>query len=258
MDSPTKQISDLGSRFLRYISGCGMFVVLLCQTVRAVFRKWPKKSILLRQFYVIGNQSFLIVFMTGAFTGMVLALQSYYMLRKVEFTNMIGAIVGVSIVRELGPVLVALMLSGRVGAAIAAELGTMKVTEQIDALRVLSANPVKYLVLPRFLACVLLLPILTLMADCMGIISGYIVSVNFMNISDFYYIQNTHRYLGLWDLMSGLIKSVFFGGIIAITASYKGLNAEAGAEGVGKATTSAVVTSCVLVLAANFLLTLIM
>ena len=258
MDLATRQISNFGTLILQHIRGCGFFVILLWRTIRSIFRKWPGRDVLLRQFYVIGNQSFLIVFATGAFTGMVLAVQSFYMLRKVEFTNMIGAIVSVSIVRELGPVLVALMLSGRVGAAIAAELGTMKVTEQIDALRVLSADPVKYLVLPRFLACILLLPILTLMADCVGIISGYIVGVHFMNIPDFYYIQNTGRYLGLWDMMSGLIKSFFFGGIIAITSSYKGLNADAGAEGVGKSTTSAVVMSCVLVLAANFVLTLIM
>jgi phospholipid/cholesterol/gamma-HCH transport system permease protein len=215
--------------------------------------------VLLDQMHRIGNASVPVVLTTGLFTGMVLAVQTFSQFSRISgMQNMIGAVVLVSMVKELGPVLTGLMLAGRVGAAMAAEIGTMKVTEQIDALKSLATDPVRYLVLPRFLSCVLLMPVLAIMSNFIGIVGGYFVAVRGLSVDEFFYVDNSLAWLKISDVVSGLIKSSCFGALICVVCCYRGFNAGAGAEGVGKATTQAVVTSCILILLADFFLTLAM
>jgi len=203
----------------------------------------------------VGVRSFPVVIITAAFTGMVLALQSFTGFKRFGAETMVGTVVALSMTRELGPVLTGLMVSGRVGSAMAAELGTMRVTEQIDALYTLATNPIKYLIVPRFLASTFMLPILVIFADVIGIVGGYLVSVQILGTNPTLYVRRTWNYLELNDLYSGLIKALFFGMIIAIISCYQGFNAQGGAEGVGKATTRAVVFSSLTILVSNYFIT---
>jgi phospholipid/cholesterol/gamma-HCH transport system permease protein len=213
---------------------------------------------LLYQIYFIGVKSQTVVLVTGAFTGMVLGAQTYFQFHKVKMDTASLAVVSVSLCSELGPVLTALMVAGRVGAAIAAELGTMRVTEQIDALRTLATHPVDYLVVPRLIAAQIALPLLTVEAIGIGICSGYLVCVHLLGIEPTYLWVNMLRYSHDSDLMIGIVKSFIFGGIIALIGCYKGLTCGLGAEGVGQATTEAVVYSSISILISNFFLTLFM
>jgi len=210
---------------------------------------------LLKQIEEVGIKSIPVVLITGAFTGMVLALQSYTGFKRFNAEAFVGTVVALSMTRELGPVLSGLMVSGRVGSAMAAELGTMQVTEQIDALYTLATNPIKYLIVPRFLAAVIIMPILTLFADVVGILGGYLVSVNLLGSNPTIYVRRTFDYLDLEDFYIGLLKAIVFGMIIATIGCYQGFHAEGGAEGVGKATTRAVVMSSLLILIANYFVT---
>lgn len=207
------------------------------------------------QMHKIGVMSFPIVFLIALFTGMVLALQSAYQLTKMNAQMYISSLVALSMLRELGPVLTALVIAGRIGASITAELGTMKVSEQIDALRTLAANPVKYLVVPRFLALCIMLPILTIYADFIGIIGGYTIGVYKLLIGSTIYWKMTFDTLAFKDLFTGLLKSFVFAVIICIVSCYEGFITEGGAEGVGKATTRSVVISFILIIAADCLFT---
>ncbi len=211
---------------------------------------------LLYQIYFIGVKSQSVVLITGAFTGMVLGAQTYFQFHKVKMDTAVLAVVSVSMCSELGPVLTALMVAGRVGAAMAAELGTMRVTEQIDALRTLATHPVDYLVVPRLLAAHIVLPVLAVEAIVMGIGAGYIVGVFLLGIDPVYAWYNMLRYTDVQDLITGLIKAFTYGGIIAIVGCYKGMTCGEGAEGVGRATTEAVVYSSISILITNFFLTL--
>jgi phospholipid/cholesterol/gamma-HCH transport system permease protein len=199
----------------------------------------------------VGIDSFLIVSLVALFTGMILALQTAYQMQKLSSEIYIANLVAVSIVRELGPVLTALIVAGRVGAAITAEIGTMNVTEQVDALKTLASNPIKYLVVPRFLALALMLPVLTVYADLIGVIGGYLICVFKLHIGAAMYIRMSIDALAVKDVVTGLIKTVFFGIIIALVACREGLNVEGGAEGVGKATTVSVVTSFILIIVSD-------
>lgn len=203
----------------------------------------------------IGYFSLPVVALTAFFTGGVLALQIYYGGNEFNSESIVASIVALGITRELGPVLAGLMVAGRVSAAIAAELGTMRVTEQIDALVTLSTNPYKYLVVPRLVAAILTLPALVLIADIIGVMGGYIVGVETLNFNSGAYIQNTTDFLKLDDVTSGLIKSAIFGFIIALMGCFHGFNSRGGAQGVGRATTNAVVTASILILASNYLMT---
>ena len=196
------------------------------------------------------------VLITGAFTGMVLGAQTYFQFHKVKMDTAMLAVVSVSMCSELGPVLTGLMVAGRVGAAIAAELGTMRVTEQIDALRTLATHPVDYLVVPRLLALHLALPLLTVEAIAIGIGAGYLVGVFLLGVDPVYSWYNMLRYTSTGDVIVGLTKAVFFGGMVALVGCYKGLYCGEGAEGVGRATTEAVVYSSIAILISNFFLTL--
>jgi phospholipid/cholesterol/gamma-HCH transport system permease protein len=203
----------------------------------------------------IGYNSLPVVGLTAFFTGGALALQIYLGSSRFNAEALVASIVALGITRELGPVLAGLMVAGRVGASIAAELGTMRVTEQIDALVTLSTNPYKYLVGPRVIASTLCLPLLVAIADTIGIFGGYIVGTRSLDFNGYAYIKNTTDFLELDDVTSGLIKAAVFGFIIAIMGCYHGFNSKGGAQGVGRATTNAVVSSAILILAANFVLT---
>ena len=185
---------------------------------------------------------------------MVLAVQSYSQFANLGLATRLGSIINVSVVRELGPVLAATMLAGRVGSAMAAELATMRVTEQVDALACLGANPIHYLVVPRFLACVLLIPLLTIMANFMGVMGGALICIRVYHVEAYHYWQHTQGYIGLWDITAGLIKPMFFGAAIALISCHRGFHSDAGAEGVGKAATGAFVTSFIVILALDFFL----
>jgi len=248
-------INRLGERTVELFIYTGGVFSLFCSTMFQVFVPPFRRKELFMQMYRIGVLSMPIVFLVSLFTGMVLALQSAYQLTKMDAQIYISSLVALSVVRELGPVLTALVVAGRVGASITAELGTMKVTEQIDALETLAANPVKYLVVPRFLALCIVLPLLTVYADFIGIIGGYLIGVYKLLIGSTIYIKMTFDPLMFKDVFTGLFKSFVFAVIICIVSCYEGFRTEGGAEGVGKATTLSVVTSFILIIAADCLFT---
>lgn len=250
-------MTALAQRFiLGWLRGLGNFGLLAGEAVASLLTFKVASRDLIYQIYFIGVKSQAVVLVTGTFTGMVLAAQAYYQFHQVKMDTATLALVGVSMCSELGPVLTALMVAGRVGAAIAAEIGTMRVTEQIDALRTLATHPVDYLVTPRLLAAHLVLPILTAEAIAVGIAGGYIVAVHLLGVDPTYSWHNMLRYTTMPDFAIGMIKSFVFGGIIAIIGCYKGLTCPNGAEGVGHATTQAVVYASISILISNFFLTL--
>lgn len=239
-----------------WINGLGRITLLARDAFTSLLTFNVAWRDLLYQVYFVGVKSQSVVLITGAFTGMVLGAQTYFQFHKVGMDTATLAVVGVSMCSELGPVLTGLMVAGRVGAAFAAELGTMRVTEQIDALRTLATHPVDYLVVPRLLALHIALPLLTIESITIGISSGYIVGVYLLGIDPVYSWHNMLKYTDVPDLAVGLIKAVVFGGIVAMVGCYKGMSCGEGAEGVGRATTEAVVYSSITILISNFFLTL--
>ena len=242
--------------FTEWLRGLGSLSLLAKESIQSLFMLRVTWRDYLYQLYFIGVKSQSVVLVTGAFTGMVLCAQTYFQFHKVKMDTATLAVVSVSMCSELGPVLTALMVAGRVGAAIAAELGTMKVTEQIDALRTLATHPVDYLVVPRLLASLTTVPLLTVESIAVGIASGYFVGVYLLDIDPAYSYYNMVKYTAGVDVMVGVIKAVVFGGIIAIIGCYKGMTCGEGAEGVGRATTEAVVYASITILISNFFLTL--
>jgi len=234
--------------FLKFLDGVSR---LTAETIFWIFIPPFKRRRIFDQSKRIGVDSLPIVSLVGLFTGMILALQTAYLMKKLSSEMYIASIVALSLTRELGPVLTALIVAGRSGAAITAEIGTMTVTEQVDALRTLGTNPVKYLVVPRFLSLTFMLPVLTIYANLVGIFGGYLICVNRLSISPNTYIFTTFDTLVNKDIVTGLIKTVFFGMIIALVACYEGLNVKGGAEGVGKSTTTSVVTTFILIIVAD-------
>lgn len=208
--------------------------------------------------YVIGVESVQVVAITGLFIGMVLAVQAYGQFAEMGMATRMGSIINISVVRELGPVLAATMLAGRVGSAMAAELATMKITEQVDALAVLGVNPVQYLGTPRFLACILLIPLLTVLANFMGVLGGWLICTQVYHIESYHYWQNTQGYITMYDLVAGLIKPTFFGAAISIVGCHYGLNSAPGATGVGQSATRAFVVSFMLILVLDFFLAMLL
>jgi len=243
------------TEFLSFVSSAGAIFVMFWQAVRWTAISPLRKKEIIDQLNKIGVMSCPIVSLTAIFTGMVLALQSAYALRNFQAEMYVSGLVAVAMARELGPVLTALAVAGRVGASITAELGTMKVTEQIDALETLATNPVSYLVTPRLLAGIIMLPVLTMYANILGILGGYLVGVFKLGISSDMYLRMTWNTLLFKDVYTGLIKSLFFGIIIIVIGCYQGFKAKGGAEGVGEATTISVVTSFVLIIATDCLFT---
>jgi phospholipid/cholesterol/gamma-HCH transport system permease protein len=239
-----------------WLEGLGRITLLAKESVASLLTFKVAWRDLIYQIYFVGVKSQSVVLITGAFTGMVLAAQTYLQFHKVKMDTATLAVVSVSMCSELGPVLTGLMVAGRVGAAIAAELGTMRVTEQIDALRTLATHPVDYLVVPRLLALHIALPLLTAESIAVGIGAGYLVGVYFYGIDPTYLWYNMLRYTAVAEVIVGLIKGLIFGGIVALIGCYKGLSCGEGAEGVGRATTEAVVYASITILISNFFLTL--
>ena len=241
-------IADWGALVIDAITSMGQLAVFSWKTMRWLFTRLPRRDTLVQTLYDVGVQSLPVVALTGTFIGMVLAVQSYSQFRQLGFETRLGAVINMALVKELGPVLAATMLAGRVGSSIAANLGTMRVTEQIDALASMGANPIQHLVVPRFLACLLMIPVLTIMADFMGIVGGYFYSVMVLGIDKHHYWHNSEQVVGSWEVFTGIFKSSFFGAAIALVSCNQGFHCGAGAEGVGKATISAFVYSFVLIL----------
>ena len=247
-------IADLGAMTISWVAAIGAISLFAYQTFTWLFSQMPRRETLMPNFYQIGVLSLPVVALTGTFIGMVLAVQSYAQFRGLGLETRLGAVINMTLVRELGPVLAATMLAGRVGGAMAAELGTMRVTEQIDALASMGANPIQYLVVPRLLGCVLLIPMLTVMADFMGVVGGYFYSSMILGIDSHHYWENSARYVENFDLLSGIFKSIFFGAAIALIGCHRGFTCDPGAEGVGRAATTAFVYSFVVILMLDLLL----
>jgi phospholipid/cholesterol/gamma-HCH transport system permease protein len=247
-------VADFGAQILNWITGVGDIMLFAMRTMRWLLTRLPSRGTLLPNFYQIGVLSLPVIALTGTFIGMVLVVQSYEHFRAVKMETRLGAAINMSIVKELGPVLAATMLAGRVGSAMAAELGTMRVTEQIDALTTLGANPIHYLVVPRFLACLLLIPALTVVADFMGFLGAFVYAVQVYGIDSFFYMHNSQHFVSSFDLFAGVVKSLFFGAAIAVIGCYRGFHCDPGAEGVGRAATNAFVLSFVMILLLDLIL----
>jgi phospholipid/cholesterol/gamma-HCH transport system permease protein len=249
-----KLIEFIGAVIEKPLLGLGRIMLLLGSTLKGIVRPPFEIRNIVRQMLEIGVNSLPVVLVTAVFTGMVLALQSYTGFKRFGAEGLVGSVVALSMTRELGPVLTALIVTGRAGAAMAAELGTMRVTEQIDALETLATNPVKYLVAPRFLSGMIMLPALTAVTDIIGILGGYFVTVILLGSSSKTYLRATWDYLELQDIYSGLVKACFFGLAFALISCYKGFYTRGGAEGVGRATTGAVVYSSMTILISDYFL----
>ena len=248
-------LATIGTFFLAFFEQSGRLSVFVGQTLAAMLRPPIYFRIIGQQIIRIGYFSLPVVALTSFFTGGALAIQIYYGGNQFNSEAIVSSIVALGITRELGPVLGGLMVAGRVSAAIAAEIGTMRVTEQIDALTTLSTNPHKYLVAPRVIAATICMPVLALVADIIGIFGGFVVCTQSFGFNAAIYVQRTINFLSVDDVTSGLIKAAVFGFIIAIMGCYNGYYSKGGAQGVGRATTNAVVSASILILAANYLMT---
>lgn len=250
---------ELGRFILTFLDQLGQAASMVYSCLFWLFKAPLEFAQTMQQTVKIGVDSLTVATLTSLFTGMVLALQAGTTMQSILSEPLyIGTIVGFSLVRELGPVLTAFVVAGRAGAAVTAEIGTMKVTEQIDALYTLGTDPVRYLVLPRMIGFLIAIPVLTLCANFSGMFGGFLVSVNGLSVSSNVYVQDITIFIGVDDVMHGFIKSVCFAFMVGVVCCYKGLNTRGGAEGVGKSTTQAVVTSMVFILVLDYFLTAIL
>lgn len=253
--------SFVGSQVVTSLGAFGQFWVFAWHMAVWLLPDAPRRCTWGRAmplFYEVGNRTLPVILITGMFVGLVLAVQSYDQLKAAGFEERMGVLVTLSLVKELGPVLAGVMLAGRIGGALTAELGTMHVTEQIDALRVMGVDPIRHLVLPRFLACLLLSPLLTFFCDLIGSIAGWVIAVGLKGIPSepyWFFIADAVEW---WDVATGLIKSIIFGGAIGLIACYKGFDCRPGAEGVGRACTEAFVVSFIAILASDFFIATLM
>lgn len=247
-------IHTLGRIVVDFVTLAGDLALFGLRMVSWILPGWPKSNVLWPVMYQIGVQSVPVILITGGFIGMVLAVQAYEQFATMHMESQLGTVVNVTLLKELGPVLAAVMLAGRVGSSMAAQLGTMRVTEQIDALTALGADPIAYLVVPRFLACVLLIPLLTLLADGIGVLSGWWFSTQVLDVESYFYWYHSRRVVTTYDLFSGIFKSLCFGAAFSLIACHRGFHSRAGAEGVGQAATEAFVYSFVVILGIDFLL----
>ena len=239
-----------------WVNGLGNAFLLLYSTIVSIFKPPFEYPLILKQLNFVGVRSFWVVLLTGTFTGMVIALQGFYQLSETSTEGMTGAIVSVSIVKELGPIITSFVLSGRIGASITAEIGAMKVSEQIAAMIAMGVSPAKYLVAPRLIGCLIMLPVLTIFADAWGFLGGLLIAVFLLSMNARFFINQFQTGLMINDIIIGSIKAAIFGVIIAFVGCYKGFSVKetSGAEGVGHATTGATVMSLLLILTTNFLI----
>jgi len=251
-------VDSLGRNILRNVEEAGKIVLLLLSVLSWAVRPPIKFNNIMKQMEFVGVKSIFVVVLTGTFTGMVMALQGYHGFRMFSAESLVGSTVALGMTRELGPVLTSLMVTARAGSAMAAELGSMRVTEQIDALYVMAANPVQHLIVPRIIASVAMVPVLTIVSDFVGIAGGYFVGVHVLHINEGLFLKNITKLVTLNDIYNGLIKAACFGLILSLVGCYKGFNTRGGAEGVGRATTEAVVLASISILVADYFLTAIM
>ena len=254
-----EDLALVGARYVRRqaldgVAQVGRVTMLMGETIRLMPAGLRSFRLVVQQMHAIGVNSLWLVSVVSVFTGAVAAVQAAYQFSSVVPLKYIGSVILRSVIIELGPVLTALVVGGRVGASIAAELGTMKVTEQVDALQAMAVNPIRYLVVPRVISCLVMLPLLVIFADAIGVFGGFIVAVTTIGVTPHTYISGLKDFFYVKDLFSGLLKAVIFGGIIGWMGCYHGFRTEGGAEGVGRATTNAVVSSCVLVLISDYIL----
>ena len=255
MTTVTNPVANVGRATLEFLADVGRLCIFAAQSILSVFTPPFYFANLGRQLLSVGFYSLPVVGLTALFTGAVLAQQIYIGTGRFNAESTVPTIVVFGITRELGPVIASLMVAGRVSAAMAAELGTMRVTEQIDALTTLATNPFRYLIAPRVLAATLMLPILVLIGDIIGVLGGWALATTVLDYNSVGYLQRTVDFLETWDVISGLIKAGVFGFIIALMGCYQGFNSSGGAQGVGRATTNAVVSASILILAANYIIT---
>lgn len=245
----------IGATFIAFLAATGRLAMFAWRVIRHAVTPPVYPRLIARQFVEIGYYSLPVVGLTTLFSGMVLALQSYTGFARFSAEGAVATVVVLSMTRELAPVLAGLMVAGRVGAAMAAEIGTMRVTEQIDALTTLSTNPFKYLIAPRVIAATVSLPILVLIGDIIGVFGGYVVGVYKLGFNPGTYITSTIDFLETMDVVSGLVKAGVFGFLVSLMGCYHGYNSGRGAQGVGAATTNAVVSASILILVANYIIT---
>jgi phospholipid/cholesterol/gamma-HCH transport system permease protein len=253
---PLRVVARVGDVTTELLDNFGDFCIFVGHTFGWLFtgffnlKRW---RLVLPQFYEVGVRSVPVIGVVGGFIGMVMAVETYGQFAAIGQEMRLGSVINVSVVKQIGPVLAAVMLAGRVGGALAAELGTMHVTEQIDALRVMGTDPIQYLVVPRLLACVLLTPILTVYSDVLGILGGWMIAVFSLHIPNTaYWYYSTHGGVGTWQIMEGVTKAFLFGGAIALISCYKGFNSGSGASGVGRACTESFVASFIAIIILNF------
>jgi len=251
-------LNYLGRGAMDIVDQMGQILLLFLRAVIWTFRPPFRWFLVVKQMEFVGVKSLPVVVLTGVFSGGVFALQSYYGFNLFGAEGYVGPVVALALTRELGPVLTALMVTGRAGSAMAAELGTMRVTEQIDALTVMATNPVQYLVVPRIIAGLIMLPLLTIVADLLGIVGGYLVTVKLLGVDGGLYIAKTVEYLDVADVLNGLVKALVFGLILSLIGCYKGYYTRGGAEGVGMATTQAVVFASLTIIISDYFLTAVM
>ena len=248
-------VARVGEETKSLLANLGDFFTFGGTTFAWLFRSfWRSQTLksLVTQMYEVGVKSVPVVAVTGAFIGMVMAIETYAQFVSLGQEERIGSVIGLTVVKQIGPVLAAVMLAGRVGGALTAELGTMNVTEQLDALRVMGSDPIRYLVVPRFVACVLLTPMLTIYSDVLGILGGWVVGTQFLGVAGERYWFYSAQGIETWQLMEGIIKSFFFGGAIGLISCYKGFNCRSGASGVGRACTEGFVNSFICIIILNF------
>lgn len=248
-------VRKLGNITLFWLRGMGKMGLFLSRTLLCAVTPPLKFSWIIRQIWFIGYQSTLVIFLTGAFAGMVLGLQGYYTLNRFGSTALLGPMVALSLIKELGPVLSALMVTGRAGSAMTAEIGIMRISEQVDAMELMGLNPFRYLIVPKLIAGIIALPLLTAIFDVVGIFGGYFVGGKLLGMGEGTYFGEMANYVRMEDVLEGLYKSLCFGVIITWVCCYKGYHAGFGAEGVSKATTQAVVLSSVLILFWDYIMT---
>ncbi len=247
-------IRNIALKTISIVRRTGHMFIFLVNSITYIFIPPFKFKLLLKQIHFIGNKSLIVIILIGSFTGMVLALQIFYTLRKFGSEAMLGPAVALSLIRELGPVLSALTVTGRAGSAITAEIGIMRITEQIDALTSMALNPLRYLVVPNIVAAIIVFPLLTAIFDVIGILGGYLVGVKLLGLSAGTYFSQMKQYIDIVDIEIGLYKSLSFGLIVSWVSCYKGYYTRYGAEGVSKSTTEAVVLSSILILIWDYFL----
>lgn len=250
------RIASVGANILNLVEAFGRFVRFSGSAFLGVgaVRTWSRRERIMRQLYSVGTASIPVLLLTGAFIGMVLALESYLQFRSIGQETRLGGVINISLCKQLGPVLAAVMLAGRVGCALTAELGSMRVTEQIDAMRAMASDPVRVLVVPRVLACTAMIPILTLFSNLAGVLGGYLIIVHFYGADEGLYWRYSADIVDWFGITNGLVKSVFFGAAIGLISCFKGFNCKPGAEGVGRATTESFVSSFLAIIFLNLIL----